>query len=195
MALRLSLLAACLAAAFVLPGCASDGDGTASFYVKDAATDEFREVHLVITQVSIHQSGGNESSGWKVLFTGSQDVDLLNTTGAKAAFLGEAGLAAGKYQQLRLTASSAYGITMDGNRTDIGLPDKELKVNKGFTVEAGQETQLILDIDLDKSVKEKGDGWEFKPVIGKLYAAKGDKEAKPAAGTVETVALEDDAAA
>ncbi|HUR63419.1 MAG TPA: DUF4382 domain-containing protein [Candidatus Thermoplasmatota archaeon] len=190
LALGLLLLAAALA------GCASASDGTASAYVKDAAPAGFREVHLVITGVSIHQSSdGNSSAGWTQVFSGAgTDVNLMNASGAKAAFLGESGLPAGKYQQVRLTASSAYGVGMDGARIAIALPAKELKVVKGFKVEAGKETQLVLDVDLEKSLKEGKDGWELKPVIGKLYSALKEKGAKPSAGSVAAVDLRDDAA-
>ncbi len=178
-----------------LAGCSSGGDGSASVYVKDAVSNDFREVHLVITQVSIHQSSdGNESAGWKVLFSGNVDVNLMNATGTKAAFLGQADIPSGKYQQMRITASSAYGIDNSGARVEIGLPNKELKVVKGFKVESDKETQLVLDIDLEKSIKAKGTGWEFKPVIGKLYAAIKDKSDKPQAGKIGDVDLKDDAA-
>ncbi|MEA3144171.1 MAG: hypothetical protein QOG31_1495 [Thermoplasmata archaeon] len=191
LALGFLLLAAALA------GCAMASDGTVSAYVKDTASTDFREVHLVVTGVSIHQSSdGNGTAGWMQVFSGAgTDVDLMNASGAKAAFLGESGLPAGKYQQVRLTASSAYGIGMDGARVAIALPAKELKVVKGFKVEAGKETQLVLDIDLEKSLKEGKDGWELKPVIGKLYSALKEKQAKPAAGSVAAVDLGDDAAA
>ncbi|MES2154072.1 MAG: DUF4382 domain-containing protein [bacterium] len=178
-----------------LSGCSSGGDGTASAYVKDAVSNDFREVHLVITQVSIHQSaGGNETAGWKVLFSGSVDVNLMNASGTKAAFLGQADVPAGKYQQMRIMASSAYGITTSGARVTIGLPNNDLKVVKGFKVDSGKETQLVLDLDLEKSLKQKGADWEFKPVIGKLYAAIKDKSDKPAAGKIGDVDLKDDAA-
>jgi len=178
-----------------LAGCSSGGDGSASAYVKDATSDTFSQVHLVITQVSIHQSSdGNATAGWVVLFSGSVHVDLMNTTGTKAAFLGQASLPAGKYQQMRITASEAFGIDKTGAHVAIGLPNKELKVVKGFKVESGKETQLVLDIDLEKSLKQKGTEWEFKPVIGKLYAAVKDKADKPEAGKIGDVDLKDDAA-
>ncbi len=178
-----------------LAGCSSGGDGSASVYVKDAVTDDFSAVHLVITKVSIHQSSsGNETAGWKVLFSGSQDVNLMNATGTKAAFLGAADMTPGKYQQMRIEASSAYGTDTSGAQVAIALPNKELKVVKGFKIEAGKETQLVLDIDLEKSLKESKSGWEFKPVIGKLYAAIKDKSDKPESGKIGDVELKDDAA-
>lgn len=195
----LALMTACVMLVTALAGCAGSGQGSASVYVKDAPTDTFSEVHLVITKVVIHQSSSgnntdeNGTAGWKTLFEGSVDVDLLNTTGAKAAFLGEAGLPAGKYQQLRLEASSAYGIKKDGTRVDIDLPVKELKVVRGLRVEADKETQIVIDIDLEKSLQEGKNGYAFKPVLGKLTAGIKEKSEKPTPGTVETVNQTDDA--
>ncbi|HUR61624.1 MAG TPA: DUF4382 domain-containing protein [Candidatus Thermoplasmatota archaeon] len=193
---RLAFSLACMFLVGALAGCAADGDSTASAYVKDSVSTSFREVHLVITGVSIHQSGGgNETSGWKDLFNGpGTDVNLMNASGSKAFFLGRTDLAAGKYQQMRIQASSAYGIDMAGAHVAISLPDKDLKVVKGFKLEAGKETQLVLDIDLEKSLKQdKSGAWEFKPVIGKLYAGIKEKGDKPSGGELKDVDLKDDA--
>lgn len=221
------------ALAFVgLAGCASDSDsdggsagaGSASVYVKDAPADDFREVHVLVSQAAVHRSGGSgndtgnttvtgtgtstatatgtstglgntsitasvsvsasatvspssgpaNEAGWTVLFTSAAgvDIDLLNTTGAKAAFLGEADLPAGHYQQIRLTILSAYGIKDDGSRVNITVSSGTLKVVKGFEVEEGMETRITLDIDLEKSLKQQGNGdYRMTPVIGKTSTA------------------------
>lgn len=190
-------LAAVILVASLLAGCAATGDSSASAYIKDAPTTlTFKEVHLVITQVSIHQSSnGNDTAGWKVLFSGSgTDVNLMNATGSKAFFLGSADLDSGKYQQMRIQASSAHGVNLAGQNVAIDLPNKDLKVVKGFKLEAGKQTQLVLDIDLEKSLKQRGDGsWEFKPVVGKLYAGIKEKGNQPRAGELKEVELKDDA--
>lgn len=194
----LAPLAACLLAAAALAGCASGGDGEASVYVKDAPADQWSMMHITFTEVSIHQSGGNESSGWKVLFSDSEGVtvDLLNTTGARAAFLGSDGLAAGHYQQLRIMVTKAHGVTKDGAGVDIALPEKGyLRTVKSFKVEEGKETQIIIDIDLEKALTEKNGQWEFKTKIGKIYTNLKEQGAKPAKGSVGSVELADDGAA
>lgn len=196
MTTRVALPIVCLFLIGALAGCAASGDSTASAYVKDSVSTTFREVHLVITSVSIHESSdGNETSGWKDLFSGpATDVNLMNASGSKAFFLGRADLAAGKYQQMRIQASNAFGIDMAGANVAISLPNKDLKVVKGFKLEPGKETQLVLDIDLEKSLKQSKDGsWEFKPVIGKLYAGIKEKGDKPDAGEVKELELKDDA--
>jgi hypothetical protein len=188
----LLLLVAALAA-----GCAASGDGSASVYVKDAPAATFDEVHIVFTKVEVHAAGGDDdaepedavagnasadgnatadgngtSAGWKVLFSDSAgvDVDLLNASGARAAFLGEASLGAGRYTQLRVTVKSAYGVE-NGTKVPLTVSSGTLKLNHPFTVKAGAETRLVLDVDLDRSLHQQGNGsWRMTPVIGSVDA-------------------------
>ena len=143
---------------------------------------------------TVTNDGSGSEAGWVVLFSDASgvDVDLLNTTGARAAFLGEADLAAGHYQQVRITVTEAYGIDHDGNRTNITVSSGTLRSVKSFEVEDGEETRVTIDIDLEKSLKQTGNGqWRLTPVIGKTSAAvvddesSGEDSAEP--GEVESV--------
>lgn len=117
---------------------------------------------------------GSGSSGWVVLFSdpAGLDVDLLNTTGARAAFLGEASLAAGSYQQVRIEVCAAWGITHDGQNVTIEVASGTLRSVRSFTVPAGQESRITVDLDLDRSLREQGNGqWRLTPVVGKTTVA------------------------
>ena len=247
-----------LVAALMLAGCAgmpsgqdsdqtttggTGGTGSASAYLKDKPSDDFREVHVVVTEAKVHRSGGDDDgngtanatatgtstavgtstsvgnttvsgganvtatvppnstttsgspgAGWVTLYSDPQgvDIDLLNTTGARAAFLGEEDLAAGHYQQLRMTIASAYGITQDGENVTIEVSSGTLKSVRGFDVQAGKETRITVDLDLEKSLHEQGSGhWRMTPVIGRTTAqavddgSSGEDSAEP--GDVEDV--------
>ncbi len=155
-----------------LSGCTAEGTGSASIYVKDAPTDEFAEIHVVFTEVRVHASGNaseNATAGWMTLVEDADgiDVDLLNASGDRAAFLGEEDLQAGKYTQIRITVAEAYGIDHDGARHDFTVPSGTLKLNRPFTIEADQETRIILDFDLDASLKENPQGWRMTPKVGR----------------------------
>ncbi|MFO1533300.1 MAG: DUF4382 domain-containing protein [Thermoplasmatota archaeon] len=186
---------ACLMTLTAFAGCTSGDDGDASVYVKDKPAGDWSAVHITFTEVSVHQSGGNESSGWKVLYSDASGttVDLLNASGTRAAFLGASGLPAGHYQQVRIHVSKAHGVDSAGVGNDIGLPNGDLRTSKSFKVEAGKETQITIDIDLDHALTMKGDGWEFKPVIGKVYTHVKEKGSHPDEGEVAAVDLTDDA--
>lgn len=191
-----------------LAGCAASddaGEGSASLYVKDKVTDEYREVHVVFQTATIHQAGGDdnededaagdedetddndtdetedadeagdddddEAGGWRELVanrTSGIDVDLLNATGANAVFLGEAELPAGHYTQIRVHVQEAYAITMDGDRVELSVPSGIVRVVRSFEVEDGEETRIILDFDLERSIVCTGQGaCHLRPVIGK----------------------------
>ena len=206
---RSAILALLALAGVLTAGCASSGDGSASIYVKDAPADDFEEVHVVFTKVEVHAAGGddgdddndedgnatgNSTAGWKVLFSDAAgvDVDLLNASGSRAAFLGEADLAAGKYTQLRITVKSAYGVDANGTQVPLTVPSGTLKLTHPFTVEAGEETRLVVDIDLDRSLHQQGNGsWRLTPVVGSVDAEQVDDEASGEdtgqPGDVETV--------
>lgn len=174
--MRIILLSA-LVLATAFAGCTASEGGSMSIYVKDAPTDEFDEIHVVFTQVRVHAAGsGNESdenateAGWITIFENAtgQDIDLLAASGDSAAFLGEADLDAGKYTQIRIIVQRAYGVDSEGNETEFTVSSGTVKVVGNFEVGGGEETQVTIDFDLDRSIKEQGNGnWRMTPVVGK----------------------------
>ncbi len=163
-------------------GCMTEGTGSASVYVKDAPTDEFDEIHVVFSKVSVHKGGDNSTNGtWMTLFENAtgQDLDLLNLSGNRAAFLGEANLTAGTYTQIRIEVLEAYGI-QNGTRVDFTVPSGTLKVVRSFELEAGKESRIVIDFDLDRSIKQTGKAWKMTPVIGKTTVTVVDSQASGA---------------
>lgn len=221
MKLRSLLLAAVVAGA-ALSGCAtSGGEGSASIYVRDAPTDEFDEIHVVFTDVYIHEGGeddGNETdeedgsdagdggdggppeSGLRTAQHGDRggqenqfreeagwinvagdpdgiDVDLLNASGTRAAFLGEANLTAGTYTQIAVVVADAYGITDNGTREEITVPSGVGRIVESFEIQADVENRIILDLDLDRAMTESGgQGWKLTPVFGNTVVEQVDDE-------------------
>lgn len=155
------------------------GDGSASFYVKDAPSDEFKHVNVTFSEVQVHFAGNGSSEDaadeegdgqWITVVDEERTVDLLNFQQEDSrAFLGEANLTAGTYTQIRVTVDDAYGISADdGSREDITVSSGTVKVVRSFEIAEGEETRVILDIDLDRSLREQGNGqWRMTPVIGK----------------------------
>lgn len=110
-----------------------------------------------------------EAAGWIELASDADgiDVNLLNATGTKAAFLGEANLSAGTYTQIAVVVQDAYGIDDNGSRVDITVPSGIGRVVRSFQIEAGQETQIVIDLELDRALTESSQGWKLTPVFGK----------------------------
>lgn len=129
------------------------------------------------------QQGGStgqfsEQAGWIELAADPDgiDVNLLNATGTQAAFLGEANLSAGLYTQIAVVIDDAYGIDEDGERVEITVPSGIGRVVRSFNVSAGDETQIIIDLELDRALTESGQGWKLTPVFGKTTTRTVDDE-------------------
>lgn len=145
------------------------------------------------------EADGNSTAGWRVVFESSSgvDVDLLNASGRRAAFLGEADLPAGRYTQIRVVVTEAYGVTHNGSRVDIEVSSGTLKLVQAFTVEAGMESRIVLDIDLERALHQQGNGaWRLTPVIGNTVVdvVEDGESGEEAAQEGEVVELEGDSA-
>lgn len=216
-----SLVLAAVIVASALSGCATGGEGSASIYVRDAPTDEFDEIHVVFTDVYIHEGGEeneteedetddpeagdggdgeppesglrtaqhgdrggqqnqfSEDAGW-INVAGDEDgidVDLLNASGTRAAFLGEANLTAGTYTQIAVVVADAYGITDNGTREEITVPSGVGRIVESFEIAADVENRIILDLELDRAMTESGgQGWKLTPVFGRTVIEQVDDE-------------------
>lgn len=119
------------------------------------------------------RSGGQENqfreaAGWIPLVDTTEgiDVNLLNATGTKAAFLGEANLSAGLYTQIAVVVDDAYGIDNNGSRVDITVPSGVGRIVESFEIAAGEESQIIIDLELDRALVEANGDWKLTPKFG-----------------------------
>ena len=183
--LALSLLLVSLA------GCADDegGTGRVGFAVTDAPTDDYTHVNVTFSRAAIHRSGGDDSNGtddgaddnetdegddsgagWITIVDATRTVDLLalheNDT---AETLGFADVEAGHYQQVRFYVDSVVATKKsDGTQVPMTVPSGVIKTSGSFTVEAGGNTTITVEIDLDKSISCNNNGCRFSPHIGRV---------------------------
>jgi hypothetical protein len=76
-----------------------------------------------------------------------------------------------------VTVKSAYGVYENGTRQDITVSSGTVKAVKPFDVEDGKETRLTVDLDLERSLHQQGNGeWRLSPVVGKVSSAVVDDE-------------------
>lgn len=177
-----------------LAGCLG-GTGTATVFVKDSHIDEFESINVTFTKVSIHQGEEGQMSGaqhgqqggqdgrpdtagdtWETVFEGTKTLDLLDFDESDSrAFLGQANLSAGTYNQIVIDVQSVTGVRSDGSTADFTVTTGWAMVAGAWQVEAGEDTRLTLDINLENSVTKQGtDDWRFNPVIGRVIQEDGD---------------------
>jgi hypothetical protein len=120
---------------------------------------------------------GSDETGWTTVFESStgETVNLLNYTSTDQAFLGQAEVDPGRYTQIRVTVSQAWGQDLAGERVDFMVPSGELKTAKSFVIEDNETVALVIEIDLDQSIHEAGDSGQviFRPVIGQVIVEYG----------------------
>ncbi|MCV0439086.1 MAG: DUF4382 domain-containing protein [Hydrogenophaga sp.] len=177
--------AAALALA-ALGACGGGGDGgSASGTLRLALTDApacgYDEVNVTVRQVRVHQSSTavDSDSGWSTIeLTPPRRLDLLTLTNGVLEELGQTGLPAGTYTQLRLVledntpgnplANSV--IPSGGAETPLKTPSgaqSGLKISTALTVAPDQVADFVLDFDACRSVVVAGMSGQYllKPVL------------------------------
>lgn len=120
----------------------------------------------------------DRNEGWtRISIDPPRKINLLELNNGVFTSLGEAPLEAGHYQQVRLVLASnksgtiANSVVFSGTGVEvpINLPSGDrsgIKLVHGFTVNAGERMDLMLDFDACKSIVRHGKGSRFlKPKI------------------------------
>ena len=152
---------------FGLLGCGGDGSqlgttGTLSFNLVDAPLPDVQELNITFDRVEAHLDGQ-----WIEIAEPGIRLNLLDLT-REAAPLGSAGVPLGTYTQVRLFVSDVQVVDDQGTH-DVTVPSglqTGIKVNIGATVTGGDITTILLDFNVEKSLRRQGNGqYLLQPVI------------------------------
>jgi len=169
-------------------GGGSGGDvatGTLSLSLTDASSSDYQAVFVTIDEVQVHLRGNeNNPNHWKSVDMpiSPLTVDLFDLVNGVREDLGLVDLDAGRYTQMRLIIGNYpnpdyhpfanYVITNTETPVvhELKIPsgyNTGFKVVNGFTINADQMTELILDFDATRSVIQAGSSgqWLLKPTV------------------------------
>ncbi len=122
------------------------------------------------------ENDSDSEAKWITILDQNVTVDLKAFNGTARAFLGDAEVPVGSYNQIRLTVVAAKLQLKDGTTANVTVPGHAIRIKGHFMVEQSKETQLTIDFDLDKSLHQTGNGkWMLKPVLH----LEGEKRDKP----------------
>jgi hypothetical protein len=169
-------------------GSGSGGTGSLALSLQDAPTDDYQAVYVTIKEVQVHRGGsGDSDAGWETVASPNATYNLLELVNGVREELGLATLASGSYTQMRLILgqnpdnginifSEAHPfpnyVIEEGTDAvhELKVPSgyqTGIKIVKGFSINANQTTELILDFDASRSVVKAGNSgkWLLKPTI------------------------------
>ena len=163
--MKISRLLPFACAAFIgLAGCSKSNDAATSSKLEVRMTDapgDFRSVVLDVRQVEVHLKEENDPDGWKTLAFTPQAVNILDYVNGRSALLVSEDFAPGDLKEIRLILGpDSYVVGRDGLRYDLKTPSAQssgvkLKLDKA-TLRQRETFQLLLDFDVAKSIKERG---------------------------------------
>jgi hypothetical protein len=147
--------------------------GSLVIKMKDKPVEEAEKVIVWISNIVVHLADPDE---FIEVYSGLQDFDLLELKNNPVP-IATATLEAGHYNQIRMDVveGSIVFLEDDGQGGfveapyDMKIPSNEIKIPVQFYIEAGGETQLLLDFDAEKSIhvtkQGKKDSYKLRPVI------------------------------
>jgi hypothetical protein len=154
----------CIAPSGGGPDNIAPGTGKLVLQITDQPKLDIASAMVTVSKVEVHVSGAGDDSGWTTVEDREKTFDLVAIKDV-SEYLGEKDLASGKYTQVRLAISKAT-VTVEGATYDLAIPSGDIKIVKGFTVEANKTTTLTLDFDADSSITRQGNGnYSMTPVV------------------------------
>lgn len=146
-------------------------------FMADAPLPDVSSLVIRIDKIEAHVDGD-----WRTVAAAPQDVDLLLLKN-QAMVTAESGLPAGHINQVRLFVSSAV-VTDSTGTYDVDIPSNlqtGIKVNIDATIEPNTLTAILLDFNVEKSLRKLGNGsYLLQPVIPAVLV----EEAGTITGTV-----------
>lgn len=152
--------------------CSSNDESTSKIIV--TLTDspgDYDEVNVDIQSIEVHQSQGNQQSGWVELENVQAGVyDLLQLTNGVEAVLTETDFPSGRISQMRLVLGDNNSLVKDGQTIPLTVPSGAqtgLKLLINQDLSEGVTYTFQLDFDAAQSVVKSGGSELFvlKPVI------------------------------
>ncbi len=111
---------------------------------------------------------GDDDNSFTVIFEGERDLDLLALQDGRTDLLAETDIPAGKYSQMRLIVTEGEVTLTDGRVFPLRVPSGEqtgIKLHFDFDIYDGEETTLLLDVDLSQA---------FQPIPGGVVQSVSD---------------------
>ncbi len=161
--IKRAIMAALLAGALLLAGCAYEqagslaavpGDGAGAnfrFLISDEKNDidDFKNLYVTIDKIGVQS--GNESGEWLEFAPLVAKIDLKPLDGLNAQQIWSGNLTPGTYSKVFVYVGEVEGILADNTSTAVKLPSGKLQISKPFTVGDNNTASFVFDITVKKA--------------------------------------------
>lgn len=138
-----------------ISGCMDSGQQTSltKVFISDAPSENFSHINITFSQVKIHLTGDENTSGWIIFDSESTTVDMIDIHEHNLSeLLGVKNLSVGNYSKLWIVVDSATGVLKEnGEEIIFDVPSGDLKIQQQFSI-ANNITEIDVEIDLDRSI-------------------------------------------
>jgi hypothetical protein len=132
-------------------------------------------VTITFDKFYVHRTSAGEESGWNPIELSETTIDVMDIDSMNALITG-GDIPEGQYNILRFYITGAVISTDDGELHTAAISSNKLDINLHFEAGGGDEVEIFLQMDVDKSVKKQGKNpvsYRLQPVI---HLVKVDKE-------------------
>lgn len=171
---------------------ADERSGNQSEVVRKDLLAQYQAVYITLRGIRLHQLAEGAEEGaeaeevghWKTLLVPPRTVNFLELQEGLREAIGTLPLEMGQYTEMRILLGSSpdndvnllgqahrfphYVIDKEGKSHPLEIPSGDesgIKINPGFHVEEGEVIELLVEIDLTRSIVPAGERYQFKPVI------------------------------
>ena len=143
-------------------------NGSLKLYLIDSPSS-LDSVIISVKSVEVHKAAGDSTSGWHIINNTTRSFNLLDLKNGASAVLGDTVLSPGQYTQIRLNLDSNNYVKENDSKHTLTIPSgfrTGIKLNHEFTIEPGNLYELVLDLNVDKSMRITNNGnYMMQPVI------------------------------
>ncbi len=140
--------------ALCLSACSSEKTGSFQLYLTDASVAGLEHVYVTISEIDLRKQDGNWTDN---ILSDSLTVDLLSLRD-REDIVADVKLQEGTYTGINLVVSAA-SVVVDTRTFAITIdPAVEVVVPVVFTIRVDGNVELVLDFDLNQSLRDEGNG-------------------------------------
>lgn len=162
-------------------------DLTADSEDSNKSVEGVEEVNIDVQELRVHFTAnaadtvdnGEEEGEWVEIPMAPAMINLLDLSDADT-LLAEAELDEGHYSQIRLILGDNSEIVVDGETYPLTVPSGQqsgYKIKLGEDLNSGQEMDVTIEFDSDKSIHVTGNGkYMLKPVLKAFDGRNGEED-------------------